>query len=155
MNFQGCVYCLILNYQGSLLAVWNSLAIISSSFYLVNNFFKLFLSFSELFIALLEQLRQFIMSFLSCQEYFYTLYSLNKKRRRRDLNPRAGCPTYTLSRGASSASWVLLLICFCNALTLYKNIPLLVNYFFNIFKAFPFFSLYIVEVLYTLCLLIL
>ena len=31
-------------------------------------------------------------------------------RRRRDLNPRAGCPTYTLSRGASSASWVLLRI---------------------------------------------
>jgi hypothetical protein len=29
-------------------------------------------------------------------------------RRRRDLNPRAGCPTYTLSRGASSATWVLL-----------------------------------------------
>jgi len=24
------------------------------------------------------------------------------------LNPRASCPTYTLSRGASSASWVLL-----------------------------------------------
>ena len=32
------------------------------------------------------------------------------KRRRRDLNPRAGFPTYTLSRGASSASWVFLLI---------------------------------------------
>ena len=31
-----------------------------------------------------------------------------KKRSRRDLNPRAGFPTYTLSRGASSASWVLL-----------------------------------------------
>ena len=30
------------------------------------------------------------------------------KRRRRDLNPRAGFPTYTLSRGTSSASWVLL-----------------------------------------------
>jgi hypothetical protein len=29
-------------------------------------------------------------------------------RRRRDLNPRASCPTYTLSRGASSATWVLL-----------------------------------------------
>ena len=27
-----------------------------------------------------------------------------KKRSRRDLNPRAGFPTYTLSRGASSAS---------------------------------------------------
>jgi len=26
------------------------------------------------------------------------------KRRRRDLNPRAGYPTYTLSRGASSAT---------------------------------------------------
>ena len=26
------------------------------------------------------------------------------KRRKRDLNPRAGYPTYTLSRGASSAS---------------------------------------------------
>ena len=34
----------------------------------------------------------------------------NIKRRKRDLNPRAGFPTYTLSRGASSASWVFLLI---------------------------------------------
>ena len=32
------------------------------------------------------------------------LFSLVVKRRKRDLNPRAGCPTYTLSRGASSAS---------------------------------------------------
>ena len=31
-------------------------------------------------------------------------------RRRRDLNSRAGCPAYTLSRGASSATWVLLRI---------------------------------------------
>ena len=30
--------------------------------------------------------------------------TLATKRRKRDLNPRAGCPTYTLSRGASSAS---------------------------------------------------
>ncbi len=29
-------------------------------------------------------------------------------RRRRDLNPRAGFPAYSLSRGAPSASWVLL-----------------------------------------------
>ena len=29
-------------------------------------------------------------------------------RRRRDLNPRAGYPAYSLSRGAPSASWVLL-----------------------------------------------
>ena len=31
------------------------------------------------------------------------------KRRKRDLNPRAAQATYTLSRGASSASWVFLL----------------------------------------------
>ena len=32
------------------------------------------------------------------------------KRRKRDLNPRAAWTTYTLSRGASSASWVFLQI---------------------------------------------
>ena len=31
-----------------------------------------------------------------------------KERRKRDSNPRAACATYTLSRGASSASWVFL-----------------------------------------------
>ena len=31
------------------------------------------------------------------------LLPIGSKRRKRDLNPRAGCPTYTLSRGASSA----------------------------------------------------
>ena len=51
--------------------------------------------------------------------FFQTLYqqfalewkkeSFGIERRKRDLNPRAGCPTYTLSRGASSASWVFLL----------------------------------------------
>ena len=38
---------------------------------------------------------------------FFNLFSV--ERRWRDLNPRAGCPTYTLSRGASSATWVHLL----------------------------------------------
>ena len=40
-----------------------------------------------------------------------------RKRRKRDLNPRAGCPTYTLSRGASSASWVFLLNIFLRSKT--------------------------------------
>ena len=40
--------------------------------------------------------------------YFWNIFQC-LKRRKRDLNPRAGCPTYTLSRGASSASWVFLL----------------------------------------------
>ena len=38
----------------------------------------------------------------------WTTHIVNNKRRRRDLNPRAGYPTYTLSRGTSSATWVLL-----------------------------------------------
>ena len=32
------------------------------------------------------------------------VFADNIERRKRDLNPRAGFPTYTLSRGASSAS---------------------------------------------------
>ena len=37
------------------------------------------------------------------------LVVITTERRRRDLNPRAAWATYTLSRGASSASWVFLL----------------------------------------------
>ena len=70
MNFQGCVYCLILNYQGSLLCRLKQPSYYIKLILSCQQLFKLFLSFSELFIALLEQLRQFIMSFLSCQELF-------------------------------------------------------------------------------------
>ena len=35
---------------------------------------------------------------------FPVVFSVDTERRKRDLNPRAGFPTYTLSRGASSAS---------------------------------------------------
>ena len=41
-----------------------------------------------------------------------------KKRRKRDLNPRAAQTTYTLSRGASSASWVFLHVIFFMILSL-------------------------------------
>ena len=41
-------------------------------------------------------------------------------RRQRDLNPRASFPTYTLSRGASSASWVCLQL----AMTTNKSIKM-------------------------------
>ena len=40
---------------------------------------------------------------------FFSVY-LEKIRRRRDLNPRTAWTVYTLSRGASSATWVLLQI---------------------------------------------
>ena len=75
--FRNSFYChLLFNYQGSLLSR-DSLIRLSYLYSLVNNFLKLFFIF-KLFIF--------------------------KKRRKRDLNPRAGHPTYTLSRGASSAS---------------------------------------------------
>ena len=60
--------------------IWISLLILPHCLWFVNNFFQNFLSF-----------------------YFAV------ERRWRDLNPRAGRPTYTLSRGASSATWVHLL----------------------------------------------
>ena len=49
-------------------------------------------------------------------------------RRRRDSNSRAGYPTYTLSRGASSPTWVLLhLVAFFNTYSFRKfNSP---NYY--------------------------
>ena len=40
--------------------------------------------------------------------FLKSLFFSKKLRRRRDLNPRAALATYTLSRGTSSASWVLL-----------------------------------------------
>ena len=40
---------------------------------------------------------------------FHAPYGTLQWRRKRDLNPRAGYPTYSLSRGAPSASWVFLL----------------------------------------------
>ena len=51
----------------------------------------------------------YILSCSSCLvNTFFQLFLRKLKRRRRDLNPRAAQTTYTLSRGASSASWVLL-----------------------------------------------
>ena len=82
-----------------------------------------------------------------CQHLFSTFFKFlyqhftfpENKRRRRDLNPRAGCPTYTLSRGASSASWVFLRIAFdmmftllsCNAKVIILEDFTNVNVFFT------------------------
>ena len=64
-------------------------------------------------LACQTQLVYSIISNLICQALFYSLlYFCQKKqkriRRRRDLNPRTAWTVYTLSRGASSATWVLL-----------------------------------------------
>ena len=75
---------------------------------------QLFLFFSKLFNDFCDSLlirNSFNLShsFLNVKYFFEVFYFFkiqNFKRRRRDLNPRAGHPTYTLSRGTSSASWV-------------------------------------------------
>ena len=90
-NFQGFTYCSVfkeLCFCCSLFFSSNSF-ILSYRFRFVKNFFHLFLKF-----------------------FFEDFQS--DERRKRDLNPRAGFPTYTLSRGASSASWVFLLITVAN-----------------------------------------
>ena len=91
---------------------------VSSSFILpntqlfVNNFFLLFyialLWNSATNFDILSHSFSFVNKFLN---FIFKLLFCHAdiKRRRRDLNPRAGHPTYTLSRGTSSATWVLLL----------------------------------------------
>ena len=56
-------------------------------------------------VILRQRNNHFIMAVLG-QKKLWSLSKMTIKlwRRRRDLNPRAGFPTYTLSRGASSAN---------------------------------------------------
>ena len=59
----------------------------------------------------LRQLDYFIKTPVVCQQLFQKNSNnsyFKSERRKRDLNPRAGYPTYTLSRGTSSATWVFL-----------------------------------------------
>ena len=127
--FQGCVYCLILNYHGSLLRCLKQLYYYIKFISACQEVFYSFQNFLNSCSLRATQISYHICSFLSTT----FLKPFYKKRRKRDLNPRAGCPTYTLSRGASSASWVFLLDCFRNAYTLYKNNSNLVNNFFKVF----------------------
>ena len=59
--------------------------------------------------AHLKQLCYLTTVFVVCQQQILFILKFIIERRWRDLNPRAGRPTYTLSRGASSATWVHLL----------------------------------------------
>ena len=114
----------------------DSFYILSKAFLFVKNFFNFFQSFLFTLLVLTSQLRYNTICSSQCQYFFqsfsfsfepvlyhlwyhfvsltYKIYWLSSsfpddiKRRKRDLNPRAGHPTYTLSRGTSSASWVFL-----------------------------------------------
>ena len=83
--------------------------ILSQSLAFVNNFFK-FLFF--VFADCLSEYQWYHTQVFMSTTFFNNSQKLFRKmeRRKRDLNPRAGFPTYTLSRGASSASWVFLRI---------------------------------------------
>ena len=106
-EFSRIVCVSLFSYQGSL--SFDSSFILSLSFSFVKNFFKFF---SKLFNDFCDSLlisNSFTLShsFLNVKYFFEVFYFFkiqNFKRRRRDLNPRAGYPTYTLSRGTSSAS---------------------------------------------------
>ena len=94
-----------------------SFYILSCQLLFVKHFFSFVFYFllrkQKLFSLLSEATVIFYHIFLICQALFYSLLYFCQKeqkriRRRRDLNPRTARTVYTLSRGASSATWVLL-----------------------------------------------
>ena len=90
----------------------DSLFILPHLFSFVKNFFQVFFKtfrwsfLSSLTTCLLYHKQEALSTTFLIFLKFH--FSKNQKRRRRDLNPRAALTTYTLSRGTSSASWVLL-----------------------------------------------
>ena len=105
LNFQGCItvylsrFFLFLSVAVSLSAAATILSI-SCHFLSVNNFFQLFFKNLFCFCCLKCCDKKLLIS--------HRHPISKRKRRKRDLNPRAAQATYTLSRGASSASWVFL-----------------------------------------------
>ena len=100
-------FCLLL----SVVFLSSNSHILSQAVRFVNNFFTFlnFFFFKRFSFALLlfSSVLYITMSIFVCQHVFLSFFEnlfSKKERRKRDLNPRAGCPTYTLSRGASSAS---------------------------------------------------
>ena len=167
-EFSGLSYCLIIKVHSFCCPSFyrSSLTSISHSFVIVKHLFELFWKscFSKL-SGLLLRSDSFHSITPKCLPVntFFQLFSflkirLKKERRKRDLNPRAGCPTYTLSRGASSASWVFLhfwsafprysvIRRFCRRIVHYNKVlaecQRLFSFYWNNF--FPHFSFYIIE----------
>ena len=109
-NFQGLLsivqlsmFFLLLPFHATTFILYQSVSCLSTTF--LNYFLLLFLNLSNSNSDILSYIFLLVNNFF---EVFFKSY-FQTKRRKRDSNPRAGCPTYTLSRGASSASWVFLL----------------------------------------------
>ena len=109
-NFQGLLsivqlsmFFLLLPFHATAFTLYQSVSCLSTTF--LNYFLLLFLNLSNSNSDILSYIFLLVNNFF---EVFFKSY-FQTKRRKRDSNPRAGCPTYTLSRGASSASWVFLL----------------------------------------------
>ena len=119
-NFQGFTYC----------SVFKVLCCFATARLLYHSLFCLSTAFFNFF-----------------SNFFFKIFD-QIERRKRDLNPRASFPTYTLSRGASSASWVFLpnrsllrfLFAFCRFrqthVLLYKTLFILSITFFTYFFTF-------------------
>ena len=113
-NFQGCIVVYLSRFC-FVVAVFlrDSLLRISHAFRFVNNFFKIFFPLCKLFcvVDFHNITAPCFLSTPDCDfaqkkksQFLKILFCIGKKRRKRDLNPRAAQTTYTLSRGASSAS---------------------------------------------------
>ena len=115
-NFQGFTYCSVFKVRCCLfltatrLSYHNSLCLSTTFFIFFLEAFRNPFRFPLNFRAALSDALYLITTPHPCQALFLKFFKICfssvfwMKRRKRDLNPRAGCPTYTLSRGASSAS---------------------------------------------------
>ena len=110
-EFSRIVCVSLFSYQGSLFcSLATAHLVYHVRFCLSRTFLSFFKTFLNSFVISLLISNSFTLShsFLNVKYFFEVFYFfsevINFKRRRRDLNPRAGYPTYTLSRGTSSAS---------------------------------------------------
>ena len=108
IEFSGLFHCLIIKVLFSLSHI-SDLISLTHSLLNVNYFFKSFWNYflnCFNFSLIFDNVRYLTTSLVVCQHLFKNIFQKVIERRWRDLNPRAGRPTYTLSRGASSATWV-------------------------------------------------
>ena len=109
-------------------------------------------------VLILSLIFAIVKNFFYFFEFFILFKRFKKIRRRRDLNPRTARTVYTLSRGASSATWVLLQIhCIqfwiafiSDAFEIILYEFTFVNAFFHFFQLFILYLTWLTETLFFL-----